>query len=245
MALDGLRLAVGTLTVIPTGAVVTTPATARHAMLLAPVAVLPVAVAAAAAGWLTAVPGAPDLLTGLAVVGVLAILTRGIHLDGLADLADGLGSGWDRERALAVMRRGDVGPMGVVTLVITVTVQAAAIGSVLQDLRGALLVAALICCSRAALAVACRTGVPAARPDGLGAAVAGTVPTPEAVAIWLGVLMVLGTQTWVGAVAGVAAVLATLALVHRAVRRLGGVTGDVLGAAVEVALTTMLVVLAL
>ena len=48
------------------------------------------------------------------MVAVLAFGTRAMHLDGLADTVDGLGSGWDRERALAIMARGDVGPMGVV-----------------------------------------------------------------------------------------------------------------------------------
>ncbi|HEU4675859.1 MAG TPA: adenosylcobinamide-GDP ribazoletransferase, partial [Motilibacteraceae bacterium] len=93
-------------------------AVARVAMLAAPavgllLAVLAgaVAVAADAAG-LTPLPVAALALTSL------ALLTRGLHLDGLADLADGLGSARPAEGALEVMKRSDVGPFGVVTLVL-------------------------------------------------------------------------------------------------------------------------------
>ncbi|MDQ4092989.1 MAG: adenosylcobinamide-GDP ribazoletransferase, partial [Actinomycetota bacterium] len=87
----GLRLAVSWLTVLPVGAPVEVDrAVARHALYWAPV--VGAGLGAAAVGMLAALSalGAPPLLSGLAVVAALACLTRGMHLDGLADTADGL-----------------------------------------------------------------------------------------------------------------------------------------------------------
>ncbi|GAA1435497.1 adenosylcobinamide-GDP ribazoletransferase [Microlunatus lacustris] len=244
---SALRLAVGTLTVLPTGAVHVDQATARGAMLLAPLAVLPLALPAALVGGAAAALALPGPAVGLLVVAVLALGTRALHLDGLADTVDGLGTGWDRGRALEVMRRGDVGPMGVVALVLVLGLQAVAAGAVVTGWAGAGGLALLICCSRAALAVACRTGVPAARPAGLGAAVAGTVPVVAAAGTWVGVgvLLALAWALLGGSVAGglvtaLLALVAAVALVGWCRRRLGGVTGDVLGAVVEVTLTVLL-----
>jgi adenosylcobinamide-GDP ribazoletransferase len=244
-----VRLSLGTVTVLPTGPVRDiTPATARNAMMLAPVAVLPVSVATAGVALVSDVLAAPDLVTGLLAVGVLALGTRALHLDGLADTADGLGSGWNRARALEVMRRGDVGPMGVVTLMVMLGLQAAAIGALADDVIGAGRLALLVCVSRAALVMACLAHVPAARADGLGAAVAGSVAPWSATAVWgvaallLAAADVVAGTGWLAAVAGtLLAVGAVAALLHRCVRRLGGVTGDVMGACVEVAFTALLV----
>lgn len=253
MALPALRLAVGTLTVIPVGALgEITPPVAARAMIIAPVATLPLGVMAAAVAGLAWVAGLPALVIGLLVVGAVALGTRAMHLDGLADTADGLGSGWNRERALMIMKRGDVGPMGVVTLIIVLGVQAAALGQLVDGLRGALLTGLLIVVSRAALVLVCRRGVPAARPTGLGVAVAGTVPRTAAVLSWLlvaGVVAaayeVLGREPWwLGVVAAALAGLVVLGLVRHCVRRFGGVTGDVMGAAVELAFTILLLVAA-
>jgi len=146
-----------------------------------------------------------------------------------------------------VMRRGDVGPMGVVALVVVLGLQAAAAGAAVSGWASALGVGVLVCCSRAALVVVCRHGVAAARPSGLGAAVAGTVPTAAATGWWLVVTAVLallwpllGGLWWVGALTALAALVATVLLTGWCARRLGGVTGDVMGAAVEVALTVLL-----
>ena len=244
---SALRLAVGTLTVLPTGAVTVDRPTARWAMLLAPVAVVPLGLLVAVATAASERLGWPDLVVGLVGVAALALGTRALHLDGLADTVDGLGAGWDRERALAVMRRGDVGPMGVVALVVVLGVQAATAGALVVDGASAVGLGVLVCCSRAALVVACRAGVPAARPTGLGAAVAGTVPRGEAVAVQV---VVAGVLAWVwawrggsweaGVLTAVAAVAAAGLVVAWCGRRCGGVTGDVMGASVEVALTVLL-----
>ncbi len=249
---DALRLAVGTFTVLRV------PAPRRldrgvagRAMLLAPVTATPLAItwvllaAAATRGWV------PGLLAGGLTVAAGGLLSRGLHLDGLADTADGLAASHDRERALEVMRRGDVGPAGTATLVVVLLLQAAALSSLSESGLGALLGVVALVASRLAAAISCRRGVPAARPEGLGHTVAGSVG-------WLGLTVLL---LLVGAVSSGAAallqspwyaaglVLATGALVawavsRRAVRRLGGITGDTIGAAIEVALTSALVVAA-
>jgi adenosylcobinamide-GDP ribazoletransferase len=249
MALDGLRLATGTLTVIPSGPIpeIDRPLAAR-AMIVAPLAVLPLAAGAAAVGWVASAAGMPELIVGLLVVGTLALGSRGMHVDGLADTVDGLASGWDRNRALAIMRRGNTGPMGAAALVIILGLQAASIGRVVVDLRTAILVGLVVCCSRCALSLVCVHGVRAARTNGLGVAVAGSVPVLAAFLSWLAAMIVLGLAEAViggsyasGVIVAVVAALAVLLLVWRCVRRLGGVTGDVMGAGIELALTIMLV----
>ena len=242
------RLAVGTLTVIPVrppGEVDRT--VAGRAMILAPLAVLPLAVVAAGLGWLAGRTGWPPLLAGLVVVAVLALGTRALHLDGLADTVDGLGSGRERERALEIMRRGDVGPMGVVALLLVLGGQASAASVLVASVGGATLLAVLIAASRTALLVGCRTGVPAARPGGLGAAVAGSV-TPvllvvlgtatTAVVVVTGLLV--GATWWRGLATMLVGAVVAYAVVRLAVRRLGGITGDVLGAVVELTLVALL-----
>lgn len=242
--LDSVRLSLGTLTVLPTGPVEVTPAIARRAMLMAPVAVAPLAAVAVGAGWLGHLAGWPPLVSGLVVVAALAVGTRALHLDGLADTVDGLGSGRGAEPALEIMRRGDIGPMGVVALVLVIGLQAGAAGALLGA-DSWLTLGLLICGSRLALAVGCARGVPAARADGLGSAVAGTVPRFGAAVGWLvlaGGLGVVQASWWFGPMVAGAGALTALALTVHCVRRLGGITGDVLGAAVELSLVVMLLV---
>lgn len=247
------RLAVGTLTVFPVRA----PATvdrlvAGRAMVLAPLAVLPLAVLAAGLGFLAGRTGWPPLLSGLVVVGVLALGTRALHLDGLADTVDGLGSGREAEQALEIMRRGDIGPMGVVALILVLGAQAVAAAALTGAWPGAGLLAVAICVSRSSLLVACRAGVPAARPGGLGAMVAGSVRAPVAMAggvaagvVGVGVALLAGRPWWAATTALVAGALVAYGIVARGVRRFGGITGDVLGATVELTLLVLLLALVL
>ncbi len=241
MSSDGFRLALGTLTRVPAGPVdrVTRPI-ARTAMVLGSVVLIPVALVSAGIGWAAWRLGAPDLVAGLLVVGLVAQLTRAMHWDGLADTADGLGSSWDRERALTIMRTGDVGPMGAGTLVVVIGLEAASYGSLLTTRWGWLMVAAVICVSRAALVLGCLTRVPAARPEGLGQAVAGSVPSWAAAVVWLvwagllaGVAVLGGGPVWAGPTIAGGGLVCAGVLLWWCVRRLGGITGDVLGAIIE------------
>jgi adenosylcobinamide-GDP ribazoletransferase len=246
-ALLALRLAVGTVTALPVAVSSPSPLVTGRAMLLAPLAVAPLALAAAAVCGAAYALGFPALLVGLIGVGLLALGTRALHLDGLADTVDGLGSGWDTERALAVMRRGNVGPMGVVALVLVIGAQAAAVGQLVTGWGQAAVLAVIICASRAAVGLACVRGIRAARPDGLGASVAGSVSPLAAALSWLTMLGLLsvvvaafGKPWWSASVAVGMALLGVLLLLRHCIRRFGGITGDVIGACVETACTLLL-----
>ena len=241
--LDGWRLALGTLTVVrvrPPASVDAT--TAGRAMLLAPLAVLPLGLLVTAVGLLGESAGLPPLVVAVLAVAGLALGTRVLHWDGLSDVADGLTASYDRERSLAVMKGGTSGPAGVVATVLVAGLQVAALAPLLGTARGALTAGLLVCVSRCALAVCCLRGVPGARADGLGAAYVGTVRPLAALALWLGAaLLVVLAAGPVGVVAVLLALGVLAVLLRRVVTRLGGVTGDVLGAGVELALATLLV----
>jgi len=216
---------------------------AGMAMALAPLAGLLVAAPAFAVLALGHRTGAPPLLVAAIAVAVVALGSRGLHLDGLADTADGLAASYDRERALAVMRRGDTGPAGTATLVLVLLIQVAAL-SALVDRPWAVLIG--VTAGRSVLSMACARGIPAARGEGLGATVAGTVPPLAAVAVAAGTVAAATLPAgWEGALAVAAAYTVAALLLWRCVRRLGGVTGDVLGGCVEVAVAASLAALAL
>jgi adenosylcobinamide-GDP ribazoletransferase len=244
---DAWLLATGTLTAVR----VPSPSrvdrsVAGLAMVLAPLAALPLGAAAALVVLLAALVDLPPLATAYVVLLALALGTRAFHWDGLADTADGLTASYSPERSLEVMRTGPVGPAGVVAVVLVAGLQGASLATVLRHDHAWWAVGLLVCASRACLPLACVRGVPAARGDGLGATVIGSVPVVGA----LGSLLVAAVavavaahglgSAWTAVVGVVLMVTAVLVLLLRCVRRLGGITGDVLGAAVEVSLAVLL-----
>lgn len=255
MLRDAWRLALGTLTVVPVAAPrVVDRRRAGVAMALAPVAALPLGVAV----FLVAVVGRTldltPLIVSLLVVGAVTLGNRALHLDGLADTVDGMAASYDRERSLEVMKGGTSGPAGVVALVLVLGLQVVGFAVVLSLWEGtgaAVLAAVAVCLSRAALGVCCGRGVPSARPGGLGDLYTGTVGWPVVAAQWcIGAVLLsmaaawAGLDWWRGALAAFVALAVVAVVVLRAVRRLGGVTGDVFGAAIELALAALLVSLA-
>jgi adenosylcobinamide-GDP ribazoletransferase len=224
---DGWRLATGTLTALPVRppAAVDRP-TARTSVLLAPVAVLPLGLVVGLVVGLGGLAPLPHLGVAAVAVGLLAAGSRALHWDGLSDVADGLTASYDRERSLEVMKSGTSGPAGTVALVVVLVVQVAALAAYVGTWAGALLAGLLVCLSRCALWIVCCVRVPPARADGLGLLYTRTVPVPVAVAG--------------GLLLSVAGGLVVLLLVRRTTARFGGVTGDVMGAAIELALATTL-----
>ncbi|MGW5634886.1 adenosylcobinamide-GDP ribazoletransferase [Streptomyces sp. NPDC003832] len=251
----GLRFAFGTLTVLPVRVERWDREAARGGMLWAPLVGLVVGGCAGAVGLVALFLGTGAQLAAVASVAVPALLTRGLHLDGLADTADGLGSGKPAEDALRIMKQSDIGPFGVITLLFALLAQITALSRLYDDswARGLLAAVVSAVAARLALTLAARAGVPAARPEGLGAAVASVVPVRWAFAVAGGTVLAAGAAGALlggaDAVRGAGAVLAALGLaallLRRCVRRFGGVTGDVFGGLAETAATTALVVLTL
>ena len=223
MNLRGLRQAVGFLTVVP-GSPAVTPAMVPWFPIVG--AAVGGVVGAAWWGASEVFPTAPA--AGVALV-VDLVLTGALHHDGLLDSADGLLPHMDRDRRLQVMREPTVGAFAVITAVI-VTVLA---WSCLASLTPApLLLAALWALSRATAGF-CLLVVPNARRDGLAAAV---VPTGGRLALAVQAVVAVGAAVvWdpvPGLLAAAGLLVAAGGVVLLARRRLGGITGDVLGAAI-------------
>ena len=247
---DATRSAVTLLTVLPIRGAVGDPGlTMRLAPAVGLLLAVPLSVLALGADHLTS-----SLLAAALTVAALALLTRGLHLDGLADLTDGLASSRPPAEARAVMKQPDVGPLGVAAVVLVLLVDTAALATCLVDGRGVTALVVALTTGRLALTAACTRGVPAATEHGLGAQVAGTVAhgwtagLAVATAL-LGTAVLLvedgrSTALVLPAIAVVAGLVVARLVRDHAVRRLEGITGDVLGALVELATATALVVLA-
>ncbi|WP_344407240.1 adenosylcobinamide-GDP ribazoletransferase, partial [Dactylosporangium fulvum] len=189
--MGGLRLALTLFTVAPLRADRFDRPTARTAMALAPLVGALLGALLGLIGWAARAAGATPLLAAAIVVALAVLLTRGLHVDGLADTADGLGSYGTAEKALAIMKKSDIGPFGVAAIAMVLLIEAAAVTSLLgpaggptdggsgrlggwseglpAGVHGLVAVAAAFAAGRLAATVACRRGLPAARPDGLGA----------------------------------------------------------------------------
>lgn len=253
------RVAVSTFTILPVQ--VTGPVdeeVASRAVLWLPLVGLLLSLPAA--GLLLAAGGSGGdtatlrrLLGAVLAVAVLGVATGGLHLDGLADTADGLASRRPREAALAIMRQGDTGPLGVAALVFAVLLQVSAMAAAGRVLAVAGLVLGAVT-ARTAVILVTGPAFPPARPGGFGALVAGRTPASTVVAA---VLVLLAATAGGGLLAGgsalaarlltaVAVGLLTATGVARAARsRLGGLTGDVFGAVIELTMTAVLVTLAI
>jgi adenosylcobinamide-GDP ribazoletransferase len=181
------------------------------------------------------------VLAAAIAVALEVLLTGAIHLDALADTADGLGAG-TRERALEVMRDPAVGAFGAVAVGLSLLVKTAGVAAVAAGPEPVVALAAVFAVSRAA-PVALAWALPYAHPvAGSGAALTTAAPGWPAAALVLaagGAIAALGLRgVWLVLAGAVAAVVAGVV----ARRRLGGVTGDVLGASVE--LTALLALVA-
>jgi adenosylcobinamide-GDP ribazoletransferase len=175
------------------------------------------------------------------LLAALAVLSGGMHLDGLADCADGLLGGATAEERLAIMRDSRVGGFGVAAVVAVVLCEYAALGAIGGARLQALVVA--VTASRAATALALGVSTPA-RADGLGRAYsvphrgAGALVAVTTAAVVGGLLLGLRGLIAVGATLLVAPAVAALAR-----RRVGGMTGDGFGAVAELGLAVALLCL--
>lgn len=240
-----MRAALGFLTVIGGHA----PPDRRAPAWFAPVgAVVGLALGAA---WWAAGELWPPAVAALLAVAAGAALTGMLHLDGLADAADGLLPPLPRARRLEVMATPDVGAFGVVALVSVLGAQVLALAALTPDV---LLVVGVVAASRAAMALTLAR-VPYARgPGGLasafGAGDRGERGGPRAVRVAVvaglvaGLACIVVARGWPGVAVAAGLMAGFAAVVALAARRLGGYTGDVLGAAGVVAETVALLVAA-
>lgn len=176
----------------------------------------------------------PPGVGGLLLVALWAGLTGGLHLDGLADTCDGLGGGWSRERSLSIMRDARSGPYGVTALVLVLGLKGAALASLPEGLAWRALVLAPVLGRAGTLLV---VGLcPPARPEGAGHALAAGARWPTLLAGGLVAVFVsvAALGPWGALALGATAALAWSWAAYLR-RRIGGFTGDTLGALVETA----------
>ncbi|HZQ59267.1 MAG TPA: adenosylcobinamide-GDP ribazoletransferase [Acidimicrobiales bacterium] len=232
----GLRPAVAFLTVLGGAAAPTEAAVPWF-----PVVGALVGLAVGGAWWGAAQVWPRSVAAALAIAVDLA-LTGLLHADGLCDSGDGLIAPMSRERRLEVMRSPGAGAFGVTTVAVTVLLRFTALAAVAPS---PLLIAGLWAGSRAWMALA-MASVPYARADGLASSFVGARVRPAV--MFTGLVIALGlVMAWrpgAGAAALAAGTAAAGAVVWLAWRRLGGFTGDVLGAAGMVGETVGLLVAA-
>lgn len=193
--------------------------------------------------WLAWSLGLPPLPAALLAVTAQVLLTGGLHEDGLADTADGLGGGRDRDAKLAIMRDSRIGSYGVLALILGVGARVAVLGSLPVEIAAAGLIAAGAW-SRALLPALLRL-LPPARADGAGARAGRPDRHIVVTALLLGLAVAVALLGPVaGPVGAGVALLAVLALAWLAQRLIGGQTGDILGGAQQIGEIALLLALA-
>jgi adenosylcobinamide-GDP ribazoletransferase len=197
---------------------------------------------ASAALWLGITPG----VTAVLVLGTQALLTGALHEDGLSDTADGLFGGWTRERRLEIMKDSRVGSYGVLALVLVTLARWQAVTALLVfDANWGGHWVALVATgalSRAPMALMMAL-LPNARGSGLSHATGQPSQTTALVGMGVAVTIAIFLAGWAGLIMALAAFVVAVLLSILALRRIGGQTGDILGASQQLAEVACLAVL--
>ena len=218
-----------------------------------PLAGLLIVLPSAAVASIFAAVNADPLFTAFSVVAIQALITGALHEDGLADTADGIGGGRDRESALLIMKDSRIGSYGAIALVLSIGLRVSALAAILPQLSptgAGLAVLAVAALSRTAM-VWHWFRLPPARKDGI--AVSAGEPQAEAVrfAIAFGIvsaallLFLAGIHLLAALLALAAFGLTVPAVGHIVESKIGGHTGDTIGAAQQLTEITVLAALAL
>jgi adenosylcobinamide-GDP ribazoletransferase len=221
------RLALMLLTRLPAGRLAEPAPSLAAARWAYPLVGLVVGALAAAAQAAALAVGLGPLAAAILALTAAALVTGALHLDGLADFADGIGGGRDRAHVLLIMRDSRIGSYGVIALILALGLTATGLADLPPETAPAVILFAAVGSRLAMLLVLDR--LPPAREDGLGRSASGHAP-----GVWLpGAVAVAGLALWIGAAslpALAAMAVAALAVWRLALRRIGGQTGDVLGA---------------
>ncbi|MDO9383079.1 MAG: adenosylcobinamide-GDP ribazoletransferase [Hyphomicrobiaceae bacterium] len=202
--------------------------------------------------YLASAIGLPPLLAALLAVTSLVLITGALHEDGLADTADGLGGGQTIERRLDIMRDSRIGSYGASAIVLMLAIRATALATLTEliDPAGAALAIVAVAATSRAAGLLPLWLLPAARADGAAASV--SPPTTgsmragmlAALAITLAAMWVPGILVIASAIGVGAAFAAAYAITRIAEAKIGGHTGDIAGAAQQLADAAMLIALA-
>ena len=239
-----IRLAASFLTILPIGPSVTA-STAEVAASFGwfPLVGFGLGLMLCVVDWMLA-PIVGNAMRAVLIVLVLTVLTGGLHLDGLADTADALGAGRDRVRVLEVLRDSRIGSFGTIALVFVIMLKVFALAGV----GGAPRYAAIYMATglgRWAM-VALVSGLDYLRPEGAGAAMLSRDRRRNLKTATLIATVALVPLVKLNAVrAYVVAALLTLAIRSFYRRWVGGVTGDLIGAAGEIVETAVLIAVTL
>jgi adenosylcobinamide-GDP ribazoletransferase len=187
----------------------------------------------------------PVLIAATLAVATEVALTGALHLDGLADCADGM-AGRDREHRLQIMKDHSIGVYAAATLVLHLLLKVAALSALLQALSPEEMLLLLIgayAASRGAMLPLARL-LPYARVEGTGRGVVQGLDTRQLVTglalALVGLAAVIRVHPWGALLMALVTAMTTLAIGLLAHRHIGGATGDVLGACAELTLLTML-----
>jgi adenosylcobinamide-GDP ribazoletransferase len=237
--LDELRLALMTLTRLPAGRLAGPAPDMGRAAWAWPLAGALVGALSALVLWGALALGLPPLMAALLAIGTGVVATGALHEDGLADLADGFWGGRDKARRLEIMRDSRVGSYGVLALLLSVGLRVGGIAALAGHPAALIGIAA----GSRALMVLPLWLLPPAREDGLGRAAGGLTGPQVAVVLLIGLAIQALFLPDRAILAFALMAVAVLALARLARAKIGGQTGDVLGASQQVAELTGWIVL--
>lgn len=194
----------------------------------------------ALAGYLALALGLPALIAAIVALGAGIIVTGAMHEDGLADCADGFWGGWDKEMRLKIMKDSQIGTYGVLALALSLALRLSALALIFAAPSALCTLIAVHVGSRAVMP-AIMASLPNAREGGLSAQVGQVSGTSAVQAAAIGVLALIIGLGFAPAIMAVLAVcLACLAGRKIAQAKIGGQTGDVIGAHQQIAEITLL-----
>jgi adenosylcobinamide-GDP ribazoletransferase len=184
----------------------------------------------------------PPLVAAAVAVGVGLLITGAFHEDGLADVADAFGGGWTVERRLEILKDSRHGTYGVAALATSIVVRVASAASIPSSAALFASFVAAHALGRSAAVVAMRAAPPATQ-SGLGVSAASALrPVPTLAGLAAGVTAIAALTGWWVIPFLAAAVIGLAATVWLAVRKIGGLAGDVLGAVEQVVECLVLIV---